>query len=52
MKIVCNSFIGDGVIIPENIPEGSFARGKIELKISENKASADKSREDMKSNLK
>jgi bifunctional UDP-N-acetylglucosamine pyrophosphorylase/glucosamine-1-phosphate N-acetyltransferase len=52
IKIGGNSMIGAGLIIPQDIPENSFVKGKVELDIRENKASLDpKAREDMKKGL-
>lgn len=53
VKIGGGSFIGAGIVVAENIPNNSFVRGKVELKISENKSSADSSgRDEMKNKLK
>ncbi|MDP2642503.1 MAG: sugar phosphate nucleotidyltransferase [Candidatus Peregrinibacteria bacterium] len=52
-KIGSDSFIGAGLVIAENIPEKSFVRGEITLKISENKVDISKiSREEMKKKIK
>jgi UDP-N-acetylglucosamine diphosphorylase / glucose-1-phosphate thymidylyltransferase / UDP-N-acetylgalactosamine diphosphorylase / glucosamine-1-phosphate N-acetyltransferase / galactosamine-1-phosphate N-acetyltransferase len=53
ITIGSGSFIGAGIIIPTSIPEKSFVRGSIELKISENKEDLGKmNRMDFKDNLK
>lgn len=36
VRIGGGSFVGGGIVIAQNIPEKSFARGSIELKITEN----------------
>lgn len=36
IRIGENSFIGAGIVVPEDVPENSFVRGKWELKISPN----------------
>jgi len=41
IKVGANSMIGAGIVIPQDIPENSFVRGKWDLKISKNKASLD-----------
>ncbi len=51
VKIGSNSFIGAGIVVSENIPDKSFARAKIELKISENKCDITSDREDFKNKL-
>jgi len=45
-KIGGGSYIGAGLVIAEDIPENSFARGEIKLKISENKGTFDKNARD------
>ncbi len=53
IKVGGDSFIGAGIVIAQNIPKKSFVRGDWNLKISENKASADMSgRDEIKNNLK
>ena len=53
VKVGGDSFIGAGIVIAKNIPKKSFVRGDWNLKISENKASADVSgRDKIKNNLK
>ncbi len=51
IRIGSDSFIGAGIVVAENIDEGSFVRAKVELKISENKRSASSDREDFKKKL-
>ena len=52
IKIGANSFIGAGIIVPENIPENSYVRGSWDLKISKNLIKLDeKNREEMKKKL-
>jgi len=52
IKIGANSFIGAGIVVPENIPENSYVRGTWDLKISENLITLDeKNRENMKKKL-
>ena len=53
VKIGSDSFIGAGLVIPENIPEKSFVRGEVTLKISENNVDISKmSRDEMKKKIK
>jgi bifunctional UDP-N-acetylglucosamine pyrophosphorylase/glucosamine-1-phosphate N-acetyltransferase len=53
IRIGGNSFVGAGIIVPENIPENSYVRASVELKISENKVKISKeSREEMRERLK
>lgn len=53
VKIGSGSFIGAGIVVGQNIPENSFARGAWELKISENKEKTDASeRESIRNKLK
>lgn len=52
-KIGSDTFIGAGLVIAENIPEKSFVRGEVTLKISENKVDISKiSRDEMKKKIK
>ncbi|MFC1656278.1 sugar phosphate nucleotidyltransferase [Patescibacteria group bacterium] len=52
VKIGSNSMIGAGLVIPQDIPENSFVKGKVELDIRENKASLDpNARDEMKGKL-
>lgn len=52
IKIGSNSMIGAGLVVPQDIPENSFVKGKIELDIRENKAKLDpKARDEMKKGL-
>lgn len=52
IKIGSDSFVGAGIVVGQNIPDGSFVRGKWELKISENKEKADiAGRDEIKKNL-
>jgi len=52
-KIGSDSFIGAGLVIAENIPEKSFVRGEVTLKISENKIDISKiNRDEMKKKIK
>ena len=37
VKVGANSFVGAGIMVSEDIPEGSFVRGEWKLKISKNK---------------
>jgi len=37
VKIGSGSFIGAGIVVPENVPDKSFVRGEWKLKVSENK---------------
>ncbi len=37
VKIGSNTFIGAGIVIPNDIPDGSFVKASLDLKISENK---------------
>jgi len=37
VKIGGNSFIGAGIVLASDVPDGSFVRASVELKISENK---------------
>jgi len=41
IKIGSNSMIGAGLVIPQDIPENSFVKGKIELEIRENTTQLD-----------
>ncbi|MCK9186455.1 sugar phosphate nucleotidyltransferase [Candidatus Gracilibacteria bacterium] len=53
VKIGSDTFIGAGLVIAENIPEKSFVRGEIKLKISENKVDISKiDRGEMKKKIK
>jgi len=53
IKIGSNSMIGAGIIVPYDIPENSFVKGKIELEIKPNKAKvSNESREEMMKKLK
>ena len=53
VKIGSNTIIGAGLSIGQDIEEGKFVKGKVELEIRENKASLDKGkRDEMKNNLK
>lgn len=36
VKVGSNSFVGAGIVVAEDVPEGSFVRGDWKLKISEN----------------
>lgn len=52
VRVGSDSLIGAGIVIPENIPEGSFVRAKWKLKISPNKAKVQVSgREEMRKRL-
>lgn len=37
VKIGSGSFIGAGIVVPEDVPENSFVRGEWKLKVSENR---------------
>jgi NDP-sugar pyrophosphorylase family protein len=53
IKIGSNCMIGAGLVIPQDIPENSFVKGKTELDIRENKADlASNAREEMMKKLK
>jgi len=53
VKIGSNTIIGPGLIIPQDIEEGKFVKGRVELEIRDNKASLDpEKRDEMKNNLK
>ena len=53
IKIGSNSMIGAGIIIPYDIPENSFVKGKVDLEIKPNKAKVSNgSREEMMKKLK
>ncbi|MFA6918014.1 MAG: sugar phosphate nucleotidyltransferase [Candidatus Gracilibacteria bacterium] len=53
IKVGNNSFVGAGIVVPENIPDDSFVRGKWELKISKNKVSVEgMNRDEMRKRLK
>lgn len=41
IKVGSNSMIGAGIIIPQDIPENSYVKGKVEIEIRENKAVVD-----------
>lgn len=52
IRIGGGSFVGAGIVVPENIPEGSYVRAKWELKISKNEAClGNKGREEMRKRL-
>jgi len=52
IKIGNNSFVGAGIVVPENISDNSFVRAKWELKISKNEASLNQAgREEMRKKL-
>jgi UDP-N-acetylglucosamine diphosphorylase / glucose-1-phosphate thymidylyltransferase / UDP-N-acetylgalactosamine diphosphorylase / glucosamine-1-phosphate N-acetyltransferase / galactosamine-1-phosphate N-acetyltransferase len=42
VKVGADSFVGAGVILAEDVPDGSFVRAKVELKISKNKGKVTK----------
>lgn len=53
IKVGSNSFVGAGIVVGENIPENSFARGEWKLKITPNKEKLNpKARENFILNLK
>jgi len=53
IKVGSDSFIGAGIVVAKDIPKKSFVRGKIDLKISENKFDiSDNDRSSFKNNLK
>lgn len=41
IKVGSNSMIGAGLVVPQDIPENSFVKGKVGLEIRENKAKLD-----------
>jgi bifunctional UDP-N-acetylglucosamine pyrophosphorylase/glucosamine-1-phosphate N-acetyltransferase len=41
VKVGSNSMIGAGLVIPQDIPENSYVKGKVELEIRKNKAKLD-----------
>jgi bifunctional UDP-N-acetylglucosamine pyrophosphorylase/glucosamine-1-phosphate N-acetyltransferase len=52
IKIGSGSFVGAGIVVPEDVPENSFVRGEWKLKISENKENIAKiNRDDFKNKL-
>ncbi len=51
VKVGGNSFIGAGIVISKNIPDKSFVRGSLDIKISENNQMVDNDREEFKNNL-
>lgn len=46
VKVGSNSMIGAGLVIPKDIPENSFVKGKVELEIRENKTKLDAGKRD------
>lgn len=52
IKIGSNCMIGAGIIVPYDIPENSFVKGKVELEVRENKADLDSNaRNEMKGKI-
>lgn len=52
IKVGADSFVGAGIVVGENIPDGSFVRGKWKLKISKNKSQIEvKARDNIRKNL-
>jgi acetyltransferase-like isoleucine patch superfamily enzyme len=52
VKIGSNTIIGGGLVIGQDIEEGKFVKGKVELEIRDNKAQLDaKKRDEMKGKL-